>query len=98
MAIAELKADSPRGVFVQKQRANVYTMMLILSLLFIMVGCLCMFLEMNAFQMKVKVPPDATVSSVRTEPATTRRRPRRQGSVAFTDSSDRSKRAGRTPP
>ncbi len=64
MAIAELKADSPRGVFVQKQRANVYTMMLILSLLFIMVGCLCMFLEMNAFQMKVKVPPDATVSSV----------------------------------
>ena len=65
MSIAELKADSPRGVFVQKQRANVYTMMLILSLMFIMVGCLCMFLEMNAFQMKVKVPDDAKVSSVK---------------------------------
>jgi hypothetical protein len=56
VAIAELKADSPRGVFVQKQRANVYTMMLILSLMFIMVGCLCMFLEMNAFGMMVRVP------------------------------------------
>jgi hypothetical protein len=64
VATAELRADSPRGVFVQKQRANVYTMMLILSLMFIMVGCLCMFLEMNAFQMKVKVPPDAQASSV----------------------------------
>ena len=71
MAIAELKADQGRGVFVQKQRANVYSMMLILSLMFIMVGCLCMFLEMNAFQMKVKVPADAIVSSVpQPQPAT----------------------------
>ncbi len=64
MATAELGASSPRGVFVQKQRANIYTMMLILSLMFIMVGCLMMFLEMNAFQMKVKVPGDVQVSSV----------------------------------
>jgi hypothetical protein len=74
VATVDLRAESPRGVFVQKQRANVYTMMLILSLMFIMVGCLCMFLEMNAFQMKVKVPADAQASSVQdpqpTSPAT----------------------------
>ncbi len=62
MAIAELKPDS-RAVFVQKQRANVYSMMLILSLLFIMIGCLCMYLEMKAYDMKVKVPQNATASS-----------------------------------
>ncbi len=71
MATAELRADSPRAVFVQKQRANVYTMMLILSLMFIMVGCLMMFLEMNAFQMKVKVPGDALASSVVDPPPST---------------------------
>jgi len=63
MAIAELKPDTGRGVFVQKQRANVYSMMLILSLMFIMIGCLCMYLEMKAYDMKVKVPGNATASS-----------------------------------
>lgn len=61
MAIAELPS---RGVFVQKQRANVYTMMLILSLMFIMIGCLFLYLEMNSYQMKVKVPGPAKASSV----------------------------------
>ena len=64
MAIAELKAEPGRGVFVQKQRANVYSMMLILSLMFIMIGCLCLYLEMNSYQMKVKVPPAAKAAAV----------------------------------
>jgi hypothetical protein len=64
VAIAELKAEPGRGVFVQKQRANVYSMMLILSLMFIMIGCLCLYLEMNTYQMKVKVPPAAKASAV----------------------------------
>jgi hypothetical protein len=51
-------------VFVQKQRANVYSMMLILSLMFIMIGCLFLYLEMNSYQMKVKVPQQAKASSV----------------------------------
>ena len=37
MSTAEL--NSGRGVFVQKQRANVYMMMLILAFLEIVVGC-----------------------------------------------------------
>ncbi len=64
MAIAELRPEPGRGVFVQKQRANVYSMMLILSLMFIMIGCLFLYLEMNSYQMKVKVPPQAKASSV----------------------------------
>jgi hypothetical protein len=62
--IAELRPETGRGVFVQKQRANVYSMMLILSLMFVMIGCLFLYLEMNSYQMKVKVPPGAKASAV----------------------------------
>ena len=70
MAIAELKADQGRGVFVQKQRASVYSMMLILSLMFIMIGCLCLYLEMGVYQMKVKVPQPMQASAVQRPAAT----------------------------
>jgi hypothetical protein len=70
VAIAELKADQGRGVFVQKQRANVYSMMLILSLMFIMIGCLCLYLEMSVYQMKVKVPQNMQAKSVQPPAAT----------------------------
>ncbi len=66
MSTAELK--SGRGVFVQKQRANVYMMMLILAFLEIVVGCVFLYMEMNTYQFKVKVPGDAKVNSVQ-EPA-----------------------------
>jgi hypothetical protein len=62
--IAEIRPEAGRGVFVQKQRANVYSMMLILSLMFIMIGCLFLYLEMNSYQMKVKVPQNAKASAV----------------------------------
>jgi hypothetical protein len=61
VSIAELNPETGRGVFVQKQRANVFTMMLILSFLNIIVGCLFLYLEMNTYEMKVKVPQDAKV-------------------------------------
>ena len=60
MSIAELKPEG-RGVFVQKQRANVYTVLLVLALMEIVVGCLCLYLQMNVYQFKVKVPQDARV-------------------------------------
>lgn len=63
MSLAELKLES-RGVFVQKQRANVYTVMLVVALMEIVVGCLCLYLQMNTYQFKVKVPSDAQVTSV----------------------------------
>ena len=64
MSLAELKPVSPRGVFVQKQRANVYTMMLIVSFLFIITACIFLYAEMSLLHFKVKVPPDFKASSV----------------------------------
>ena len=63
MSLAELKPEG-RGVFVQKQRANVYTVLLVIALMEIVVGCLCLYLQMNTYQFKVKVPADAQVTSV----------------------------------
>jgi len=63
VSIAELKPEG-RGVFVQKQRANVYTVLLVVALMEILVGCLCLYLQMNVYQFKVKVPQSAQMSSV----------------------------------
>jgi hypothetical protein len=62
VSLAELNPEG-RGVFVQKQRANVYTMLLVIALLEIVVGCLCLYLQMNTYQFKVKVPQGALLSS-----------------------------------
>ena len=52
--------ESRRGVYVLKQSADIYTMMLVLSLLFVMVGCLFLFLEMKSYEgLTTKLPPDA---------------------------------------
>jgi hypothetical protein len=58
----ELKADSGRGVFVQKQTANIYTMLLVLTFLALVVGCIFLYLEMKAYDMQVRVPPELHVS------------------------------------
>jgi hypothetical protein len=44
-----------------KQSANIYTMMLILTLLAIIVGCLFLYLEMRDYNMSIKVSADAKV-------------------------------------
>ena len=64
MSLAELKPVSARGVFVQKQRANVYTMMLIVSFLFIIIACMFLYMEMGSYHFKVKVPPDFKAANV----------------------------------
>ena len=52
--------EGRRGVYVLKQSADIYTMMLVLSLLFVMIGCLFLFLEMKSYEgLTTKVPPDA---------------------------------------
>lgn len=61
MSIAEHKPEG-RGVFVQKQRANVYTVLLVIALVEIMVGCLFLYIEMKSYDFKVKVPPQAMFS------------------------------------
>jgi hypothetical protein len=59
-------ADAGRAVFIRKQTANIYTMMLIMAFLAVCVGCLFLVLEMNAYDgvLKPHVPSDAKASSV----------------------------------
>ena len=40
---------SPRGVIVDKPRFNIYTMMLVLSFIALLIGCLCLYGEMSAY-------------------------------------------------
>jgi hypothetical protein len=59
MSLGDLNAtESGRGVYVLKQSANIYTMLLILSFIFVLIGCLFLFLEMKAYDLTIKVPPD----------------------------------------
>jgi hypothetical protein len=46
--------DAQRGVVVEKPKANIYTMLLILSLLAIIVGCICLAMEMKAYDWNFK--------------------------------------------
>ena len=61
--------SSRRSVFLMKQSDNIYTAMLILAFVFITIGCLFLFLEMKAYNLSVKVPPDAKVPQAMWTPA-----------------------------
>ena len=56
--MSRLASQSPdsaaRGVIVEKPKANVYTVMLILSLIAILIGCLCLYLEMKEYNFEWK--------------------------------------------
>jgi hypothetical protein len=58
MAIGEdtgLASPEPqRAVVVQKPKANVYTALLALALVAIIVGCVCLAAELNAYQWDFK--------------------------------------------
>jgi hypothetical protein len=43
-----------RGVVVEKPKANIYTMLLVLSLVAVVIGCLCLYFEMNDYGFAVK--------------------------------------------
>jgi hypothetical protein len=61
MSLGEVNQTESRGVFLLKQSANIYTAMLILAFVFIVIGCLFLFLEMKSYNLSVKVPGDAKV-------------------------------------
>ncbi len=42
--------QQPRGVLVQKPKTNIFTVMLIVTFLALLVGCLLMFLELRTYQ------------------------------------------------
>lgn len=43
-------AKPARGVVVEKPKSNAYTVMLILSLVAIVIGCACLYAEYSAYQ------------------------------------------------
>jgi hypothetical protein len=45
---------STRAVVVEKPKANIYTMLLVLSLVAVVIGCLCLYFEMNDYGFAVK--------------------------------------------
>jgi len=56
------QAEAGRAVFVRKQTANIYTMMMIIAFLAVTIGCIFLFMEMKAYDgLNTKVTPDAKV-------------------------------------
>lgn len=49
--------DAPRGGPYRKPRADTYTTLLVISLLAIVLGILCLYLEMSAYEFKFKGGP-----------------------------------------
>ena len=47
-------AAQTRGVVVEKPKANIYTVLLILSFVAILIACLCLYGEMNNYDFKTK--------------------------------------------
>ena len=47
-------APAGRGVVVEKPKANIYTALLVLSFVAIVVGCIYLYAEMNAYEWKFK--------------------------------------------
>ena len=43
-----------RGVVVEKPKANIYTVLLILSFVAIVIGCLCLYGEWSVYEFKTK--------------------------------------------
>lgn len=60
--MSPLDSNNP-GVVVQKPKSDVYTTMLFLSLIAIIIACLCLWLEMRAYNMDIKAT-EAQVSRV----------------------------------
>ncbi len=47
-------ARSPRGVAVEKPKADIYTVMLALSFVAVVIACICLYAEMKAYDMVLK--------------------------------------------
>jgi hypothetical protein len=52
--VSPLDSANPQGVVVQKPKSDVYTTMLVLSLLAILIAIFYLFLEMRAYNMDIK--------------------------------------------
>jgi hypothetical protein len=53
-APAPAPAPARGGVVVEKPKANIYTALLVLSFVAIVVGCICLYAEMSAYDFNFK--------------------------------------------
>jgi hypothetical protein len=60
--VSPLDSNNPQGVVVQKPKSDVYTTMLFLSFIAILIACLCLWLEMRAYNMDIKANEARVVS------------------------------------
>jgi len=51
---APAPAAPARGVVVEKPKANIYTVLLVLSFIAIVIGCLCLYGELSVYDFKTK--------------------------------------------
>lgn len=57
-------AESGRGVYVEKPKSNIFTVMLLMSLLAILVAIVVLCLEMNSYEWDIKAPSGAMNQAV----------------------------------
>lgn len=46
--------DAPRGVYVQKPKADIYTVLLAIALVAILIACVILYLEMSAYNFDIR--------------------------------------------
>ncbi len=57
MSLLGSKSSEPasgRGLIVEKPPANIYTVLLVLSFVAVLIGCLSLYLEMSAYNFEFK--------------------------------------------
>lgn len=78
MSQPEFGSVSPGGVYVKKQKPNIYTVLLVVALVALLLGCLFLFLEIQAYGgfgevsgpvAAIGAPLDSSVSPVQERPA-----------------------------
>jgi hypothetical protein len=56
VSLPELSSDEPRGVLVRRQKSSIYTVLLLITLLALVFGCLMMILEWGQYGFQHKPP------------------------------------------
>lgn len=60
MSQPDLTSARPSGVIVRKPKLDVYTVLLVISLLAISIGCLLLWLEIGEYRRQIKGPTAAS--------------------------------------
>lgn len=56
--------DSGRGVYVEKPKTNIYTVLLALALLALIIACIFLLLEMNRYEFDRRAPSASAAGTI----------------------------------